>query len=123
MKRELSKDEMILWRETVDGLCNQNHNFVDFKEESVGYKRKYPHMSKTLDLHGFTVMDAHKEVESFIQKSIENEFNRITIITGKSGQIVEEFPKWVELCSVVKRYHMKPNKGSWEVWLEKKNST
>ena len=36
-----------------------------------------------LDLHGYSLENANKEVEKFIKKSFEEGFNKIKIITGK----------------------------------------
>ena len=39
--------------------------------------------STEIDLHGFTLDEANKEIERFILTSYENGFNRLRIVTGK----------------------------------------
>jgi len=38
---------------------------------------------KKLDLHGFSLDDANKEVEKFIIESFDNDYKKLLIITGK----------------------------------------
>lgn len=53
-----------------------------------------PVSGASLDLHGMTVADAHIATLDFIAQSKGRA--KITIITGKSGQIKREFERWVE---------------------------
>ena len=47
------------------------------KEESKS------HITKSLDLHGYTLDDANKKVESFIIDCFDQKVSKITIVTGK----------------------------------------
>ena len=38
---------------------------------------------KTIDLHGYSLQEANKSVESFIQKCFDNSVTKIIVITGK----------------------------------------
>jgi DNA-nicking Smr family endonuclease len=38
---------------------------------------------KTIDLHGLTLIHANKIIEEFILKSYEENFNKLTVVTGK----------------------------------------
>ena len=38
---------------------------------------------KKIDLHGYTLEEANKHVESFIKKSYDNNVTKIIVITGK----------------------------------------
>ena len=38
---------------------------------------------KKIDLHGYTLQEANKSVESFIQKCFDNSVTKIIVITGK----------------------------------------
>ena len=38
---------------------------------------------KTIDLHGFSIEQAHNVVEEFIYKSYEEKVNKIIVVTGK----------------------------------------
>ena len=54
-------------------LSNKDH----IQSNSKNFK------STEIDLHGFTLDEANKEIERFILTSYENGFNRLRIVTGK----------------------------------------
>ncbi len=57
---------------------NEKLEDKDFKET----KKKNIRLN-LLDLHGYTLEDANKEVEKFIEKSFVEGFSKLKIITGK----------------------------------------
>ena len=46
-------------------------------------KKKSPLKIKSIDLHGYTLDQANKFIESFIIKSYEENINKIIVVTGK----------------------------------------
>ena len=63
-------------------------NFLDNKEKipnkDIFYKNKIRHEKiKKIDLHGYTIEEANKEMEQFIQKSFDANVTKIIVITGK----------------------------------------
>jgi DNA-nicking Smr family endonuclease len=46
-------------------------------------KKKSPLKIKSIDLHGFTLDQANKFIESFIIKSYEENTNKLIVVTGK----------------------------------------
>ena len=63
------------------------YNFLS-KKEKLSNKDHIQSNSKNfksteIDLHGFTLDEANKEIERFILTSYENGFNRLRIVTGK----------------------------------------
>ena len=69
-----------------------------------------------LDLHGYKVHDAFRETSRFID---ESSFNHLIIITGRSGQIREEFTRWLEKMPRVRTYE-ELNEGSFKIYLRKR---
>ncbi len=64
---------------------------------SIGRRKRAPKpvvevVPRTLDLHGMTVQQAYEATMEFVNQSD----GKINIITGKSGQINREFPRWLE---------------------------
>ena len=53
-----------------------NKDFVNKKQ--IRFER-----IKKIDLHGYTIEEANKEVEQFIQKSFDEGITKIIVITGK----------------------------------------
>jgi DNA-nicking Smr family endonuclease len=46
-------------------------------------KKKLPLKIKSIDLHGYTLDQANKSIESFIIKSHEKGINKLIVVTGK----------------------------------------
>lgn len=76
-------------------------------------------ISSTLDLHGLTVHEAYKKCSSFIEDHYYCKSDNIVIITGRSGQINDEFLSWIMLSKYVRLCEQLPNKGSYKLWLLK----
>ena len=45
-------------------------------------KKKYFKI-KSIDLHGYTLIEANKAVQNFINKSYEDKINKLIVVTGK----------------------------------------
>tara|TARA_Y100000590_G_scaffold114664_1_gene130719 strand:+ start:3792 stop:4223 length:432 start_codon:yes stop_codon:yes gene_type:complete len=61
----------------------ENIGKVDPKEEDLpSINRKKINIPK-LDLHGFTLVEANKVVEKFINNSFTNGYKKILVVTGK----------------------------------------
>jgi DNA-nicking Smr family endonuclease len=63
-------------------------NFLNNKEkvpnkDSVHKKNIRYEKIKKIDLHGYTIEEANKAIENFIQKSFDENVTKITVITGK----------------------------------------
>ncbi len=60
-------------------------------------------ISKTLDLHGYTIQGAYEKTREFLEYCQEEDYKNVRIITGKSGQIFKEFPTWIENfgCTII----------------------
>lgn len=80
--------------------------------------RKSKCISKILDLHGITVNEAYIKSDKFIEDHFYNNTDKIIIITGRSGQINEEFLLWISMNKFVRMCKQLPNKGSYEIWLK-----
>jgi DNA-nicking Smr family endonuclease len=71
------------------------------------------------DLHGFTVDQAHKQTIQFIEHSFAIGTREVVLITGASGQIKQEMPRWLDLISHVQKYEI-VNGGSYKVRIKKR---
>jgi DNA-nicking Smr family endonuclease len=77
-----------------------------------------------LDLHGMTLADAHRaSLEHVYQAKQAGDYRYVTIITGLSGQICDEFPRWFENHSLVRSVKALRGGGAWEIWLKKDTLT
>jgi len=62
-------------------------NFVSSKEtlpnkDNKSIKEKN-FVTKSIDLHGYTLEDANKSIQDFINKSYEDNINKLIVVTGK----------------------------------------
>jgi DNA-nicking Smr family endonuclease len=74
-----------------------------------------------LDLHGLTLHDAYNRSVSHIANAA-GKYRYVVIITGLSGQIREEFPKWFSNHALVRSINSLRGGGAWEVWLKKRDT-
>ena len=62
-------------------------NFINSKEKihnkDEKFYKKQNTKTKILDLHGYTLDEANKTIENFINKAFSENINKLVIITGK----------------------------------------
>ena len=62
-------------------------NFLSKKEKlhnkDIKIDKKITFKIKSIDLHGYTLEEANKSIESFIIKSYQENINKLIVITGK----------------------------------------
>ena len=51
------------------------------KDHKTSTKKIYK--TKSIDLHGYTLEEANKTIEGFIQKSFREKINKLIVVTGK----------------------------------------
>ena len=76
MKKKPSKKDLETWKNFIEGK-DKIYN-KDSPNEDIKYKK-----TATIDLHGFSLDEANKEVEKFIKNCFEKRIERLNIITGK----------------------------------------
>ena len=76
MSNNISNKDKEDWKRFVSG----NDKLTD-KEINIG-KNKIE-KKRTIDLHGFTLDEANKTIETFINKSFKDEVSKLIVVTGK----------------------------------------
>ena len=83
-------------------------NFLSKKEKlpnkDSDQSNKKNYKSSAIDLHGFTLDEANKEIEKFILYSYENGFNKLRIVTGKGLHSNNEKDPYVSKDLSILRY-------------------
>lgn len=119
---ELTKADKDLWKRVTQGVTPlgqpsmgpvEGHQFARVSEPRTG-----PYDPR-LDLHGVTVHMAYGMVLDHVTNGAMQGFKRLTIITGRSGQINVELPRWLEKNANVRSVNQLSNGGSWEVLLKR----
>ena len=62
-------------------------NFLSSGEKipnkDLNFKEKKYNKTYSIDLHGYTLEEANKSIQNFINKSYENNINKLIVVTGK----------------------------------------
>ena len=63
------------------------NNFINSKEKLTNKDKKFQNKkifkTRLIDLHGYTLEEANKTVENFINKSFSENVNKLIVVTGK----------------------------------------
>ena len=63
-----------------DKFINSNEKLPDKDFSNIEKKNK---QTRSIDLHGFTLDEANKTIENFINKAFSDNINKLIIVTGK----------------------------------------
>ncbi len=63
-----------------DKFINRNEKLPDKDFRNIEKKNK---KTRSIDLHGFTLDEANKTIENFINKAFSENINKLIIVTGK----------------------------------------
>ena len=63
-----------------DKFINSNEKLPDKDFRNIEKKNK---KTRSIDLHGFTLDEANKTIENFINKAFSENINKLIIVTGK----------------------------------------
>ena len=77
MNRKISKKDKKDWQNFISRKDKLPNKDLDL-ESKVNKK-----LIKTVDLHGFSLIDANNFIEKFIKECFENNAHKIIVITGK----------------------------------------
>jgi len=108
---KVTKDVTPLGEAGVDSLDGHPYIKVPVVRNSVYHPK--------IDLHGLTIQEAYSAVLDHISNGALLGYKRLTIVSGKSGQINIELPKWAERHSAVRSVEPFNGGGAWEICLKK----
>jgi len=136
LNKKISQKDKKDWETFIES--NEKIIDKDFDLQS----NKKTNVEKTIDLHGYSLENANKTIEEFIEKSYLNSVNKIIIITGKGtrsknkvdpyqsnklGILKYSVPEFLSsnsnLKKIIKNINYEdvnnPSKGSFEIILKK----
>ena len=120
-------------------------NFINSKEKiqnkDIKFQNKKTFKTRSIDLHGYTLDEANKTVENFINKSFSENVNKLIVVTGKGlhsnnekdpyvskdlGILKYSVPEYItnnpELMSKIIRIDLdsvlSPSKGNFDIHLK-----
>jgi DNA-nicking Smr family endonuclease len=77
-------------------------------------------VTNVLDLHHLTLQEAHRVSTEHLTHAYYSGIKKVQHITGKSGQISQEFETWVQLNPYVRKIKKQNDGGAWLLWLKRK---
>ena len=80
MNKKISEKDKKAWEKFVNSK-ERIHN-----KDNQKIKKSFPNIEKSIDLHGYTLLDANTEIEKFLLKCYANGVTKVNIITGKGSR-------------------------------------
>ena len=80
MNKKISEKDKKAWEKFVNSR-ERIHN-----KDNQKIEKSFPNIEKSIDLHGYTLLDANTEIEKFIFECYEKGSTTINIITGKGSR-------------------------------------
>jgi DNA-nicking Smr family endonuclease len=71
-----------------------------------------------MDLHGVLVHDAYHQTREHIAQGYQKGYKKLTVITGRSGQINQEMSRWLEGLPKVRSFSPMNGGGAWQIMLK-----
>jgi DNA-nicking Smr family endonuclease len=105
-------------------------NFLSKKEKlpnkDIKIDKRITFKTRSIDLHGYTLDDANKYIESFIIKSYQENINKLVVVTGKGTHSQNEKNPYVSKDLSILKYSVPEfisnNKNLMKIIYEMKNA-
>ena len=105
-------------------------NFLSKKEKlpnkDIKIDKKINFKTRSIDLHGYTLEEANKYIESFIIKSYQENINKLIVVTGKGIHSQNEKDPYVSKDLSILKYSVpefiSKNKNLMKIIYEMKNA-
>jgi DNA-nicking Smr family endonuclease len=95
--RKITEQDIAEWNNYITKLWSKPETF--FKPNKARQDEQ-----QILDLHGMTIQTAFNKTRQFVQRHYDIGSKLITVITGKSGKIADEFPYWLNNLPCIHSY-------------------
>ena len=80
MNKKISEKDKKAWEKFV------NSKERIYNKDNQKIKKSFPNIEKSIDLHGYTLLDANTEIQKFIFECYEKGSTTVNIITGKGSR-------------------------------------
>tara|TARA_B100000614_G_C14490791_1_gene470621 strand:- start:809 stop:1222 length:414 start_codon:yes stop_codon:yes gene_type:complete len=80
LNKKISEKDKKAWEKFVNSK-ERIHN-----KDNQKIKKSFPNIEKSIDLHGYTLLDANTEIQKFIFECYEKGSTTVNIITGKGSR-------------------------------------
>lgn len=118
--RELTDSERKLWEDFTNGVKLQPSDTAVDPKPPVRPQVQDISFSSVLDLHNYTIQAAYEASSAHLEQAFYLGIKKVQHITGKSGQISQEFETWAVLHPRVRKIKKQNDGGAWLLWLKRK---
>lgn len=118
--RKLSEQEKTLWDNYTRGVVESPRNVAPVEVPRTRPQVQDISFKPVLDLHNLTIQQAHDAVVEHLEQAFYLSVKKVQHITGKSGQISQEYESWATLHPRVRKIEKQNDGGAWKVWIRKK---
>jgi hypothetical protein len=125
MSKGLSKDDLEAWKQVTKDVTPLGSAPVSPVEGLPCVRVSAPRSVEyhpRMDLHGATIHNAYAMVQEHVLKGAMLGYRTLTVISGRSGQINIEMPRWLERNPHVRSVNPKNGGGAWEICLKRKDT-
>jgi DNA-nicking Smr family endonuclease len=117
--RKLSEEEMRLWKSVTEGMTEITPNVVPYEAPRTRPQVQDISFNAVLDLHNLTIQQAYEASNRHLEEAFYLSIRKVQHITGKSGQISQEYETWARLHPRVRKIEKQNDGGAWKIWLKK----
>lgn len=118
--RELREEERKLWEDFTNGVELERSDIVPLPPRTGRPQVQDISFSTVLDLHNYTIQQAYEASNTHLEQAFYLGIRKVQHITGKSGQISQEFETWAGLHPRVRKIQKQNDGGAWLLWLKRK---
>jgi hypothetical protein len=120
----ISQKDKLLWEKFTAGVTPLT------RSTAIAAYHPTPHIkplklapgTPTLDLHGYSLAEAHQLLRDHVSQWRER-LKWVTVITGKSGPMKEQVPLWAQAISGVKSVEPLNGGGAYRLWFKHSNKS
>lgn len=118
--RELTDTERKLWDDFTKGVKLNLSESIPLPTRATRPQVQDISFSPVLDLHNYTIQQAYEASSDHLEQAFYLGIKKVQHITGKSGQISQEFETWASLHPRVRKIKKQNDGGAWLLWLKRK---
>ena len=117
--RKLTDAEKKLWIDFTNGVKLKASDCLPLPSPTNRPQVQDISFSSVLDLHNYTIQAAYEASNAHIEEAFYLGIRKVQHITGKSGQISQEFETWALRHPRVRKIRKQNDGGAWLLWLKK----
>lgn len=114
----MTDEDEKLWQSVTKDVKPLKRDLQSLWHKKIRPPKGLPETFPTvLDLHGKTIQQAYDVVNLYLEQARDRNLRFVKVITGRSGDIATEFPRWIEGHPYIKRHETLNGGGAFKIWI------